>query len=191
MYNIYMDRNIIEQNRFMKALEYTIIKHDGQYRKGGLPYVTHPLSVSEMLRAAGYGIDYRIAGLFHDLLEDTDASEEEIQNLGGEEVLKAVKLLTKEDDYVMADYIRRIKQNDIARAVKAADRLHNLKSAFTADENFKRKYILESIDWYMDFDSEIPKAVKALADSLKKPMAEMDLVYDRIGSWLLKPGETK
>jgi len=186
-----MDRNIIEQNRFMKALEYTIIKHDGQYRKGGLPYVTHPLSVSEMLRAAGYGIDYRIAGLFHDLLEDTDASEEEIQNLGGEEVLKAVKLLTKEDDYVMADYIRRIKQNDIARAVKAADRLHNLKSAFTADENFKRKYILESIDWYMDFDSEIPKAVKALADSLKKPMAEMDLVYDRIGSWLLKPGETK
>ncbi len=172
-----------EDDRFIKALEFTIIKHDSQYRKGGLPYVTHPLSVSEMLRAKGYGIDYRIAGLFHDLLEDTDATEEEILEYGGEKVLEAVKLLTKEDNYVMENYIDRIKKNEIAKAVKAADRLHNLRCAFSADENFRRKYILESLDWYMDFDKEIPLAVKALSDSLSKPMAEMSLMYDEIGSW--------
>ncbi|MDO5441697.1 MAG: HD domain-containing protein [Bacillota bacterium] len=174
---------LTDEERLMKAIEFAIIKHDGQYRKGGLPYATHPLSVSEYVRAAGYGTDYRIAGLFHDLLEDTDATEDEIRSIGGDQVLEAVKLLTKEDGYVMADYIARIKANDMARAVKAADRLHNLRSAFTADEEFRRKYILESLDWYMDFDPRIPVAVKALAESLSKPMAELPLLYESVGSW--------
>lgn len=175
-----------DEERFIKALTFTVIKHDGQHRKGGLPYVTHPLAVSEMLRNRGFDLDYRIAGLFHDLLEDTDAKEEEILELGGEKVLTAVKLLTKEKGYVMADYMAGIKNNEIAKAVKACDRLHNLQSAFTADEEFRRKYILESVDWYLDMDPEIPKAVKALAQSLSKPMAELPLVYDAIDSWLEK-----
>jgi len=136
-----------------------------------------------MLRAKGYGIDYRIAGLFHDLLEDTDATEDEILQLGGPRVLTAVKLLTKEDGYIMAEYIGNIKKNQLASAVKAADRLHNLRSALVASEEFKRKYILESLDWYMDFDPDIPIAVKALADSLSKPMTELSLYYDKIESW--------
>lgn len=176
-------KKLTDEERIMRAIEFTIIKHDGQYRKGGLPYATHPLSVSEYVRAAGYGIDYRIAGLFHDLLEDTDATEEEILEIGGEKVLEAVKLVTKEDGYVMADYIARIKENEMARAVKAADRLHNLRSAFTADEEFRRKYILESLDWYMDFDPRIPVAVKELAESLSKPMTELPLIYEAIRSW--------
>jgi len=175
-----------ENQRFLKALTFTIIKHDGQYRKGGLPYVTHPLSVSEMLRAKGYGIDYMITGLFHDLLEDTDATEEEILELGGPEVLEAVKLLTKVKPYVMAEYIGHIKENKIARAVKACDRLHNLTCAFDADEEFRRKYILESVDWYLDFDEEIPKAVKALSKSLSKPMTELPLLYDDIEGWKIE-----
>ena len=178
-----------DEDRFIKALEFTIIKHDGQYRKGGLPYVTHPLSVSEMLRAKGYNTDYRIAGLFHDLLEDTDATEEEILELGGEVVLSAVKLLTKAENYVMDEYIAGIKENKMAMAVKAMDRLHNLKCAFSADEDFRRKYILESIDWYLEFDEEIPVAVKALADSLSKPMSEMSLFYDKMGSWKIDKPE--
>lgn len=181
--------NLSDEERFMKALEFTIIKHDGQYRKGGLPYATHPLSVSEYVRAAGYGTEYRIAGLFHDLLEDTDATDDEIRDIGGEKVLEAVKLLTKEDNYVMSDYIARIKANDIARAVKAADRLHNLRSAFTADEEFRRKYILESVDWYLDFDPRIPVAVKELAESLSKPMSELPLLYESIRSWKIDKEE--
>lgn len=82
---------------------------------------------------------------------------------------KAVKLLTKQKGYVMADYIHGIKANPMAAAVKAADRLHNLQSAVIADEAFKRKYILESINWYLDFSPEIPVAVKKLADTLKSP----------------------
>lgn len=155
--------------RFKKALEYAAAKHKGQYRKGGEAYITHPEAVARILRDKGFDEDYQIAGLFHDLLEDTDASEEEIEDLGGPEVLEAVKLLTKQKGYVMADYIHGIKANPMAAAVKAADRLHNLQSAVIADEAFKRKYILESINWYLDFSPEIPAAVKKLADTLKSP----------------------
>ena len=77
----------------------------------------------------------------------------------------------------MAYYIAGIKQNPIACAVKAADRLHNLKSAVVADNDFKRRYILESIDWYLDFSPEIPQAVKALAETLDPPMYNLNLDY--------------
>lgn len=178
-----MEVNVDNEKRFLNALEYTIIKHDGQHRKGGLPYVTHPMTVAEYVRVAGYGIDHRIAGLFHDLLEDTDATEEEIRALGGEKVLEAVKLLSKEDGYVMEQYVARIRENEIAYVVKGADRLHNLRSAVVADEDFKRRYILETLDWYMDFNEEIPKAVADLAKTLSKPMRELSLEYENVESW--------
>ena len=152
---------------FKKAFEFAALKHSGQYRKGGQPYITHPIAVSEMLKKQGLGIEYRIAGLFHDLLEDTDATEAEIKALSNAEVVKAVKLLTKQPGYVMAEYIKGIKQNKMAFAVKAADRLHNLRCSFEADENFRRKYIAETQRWYMDFSAEIPQALQAVIDSLK------------------------
>ena len=163
--------------KYINALKFAAIKHNGQFRIGGLPYITHPIEVSLILREKGYDDDYQIAGLFHDLLEDTDATQTEIEQLGGINVLNAVKLLTKTDGYVMADYVGAIKANPIARAVKAADRLHNLRSAVVADADFKRRYILESIDWYLDFDPEISKAVKALSDSLNEPMYNLPLEY--------------
>lgn len=169
-----------EEERYEAALKLATEKHEGQYRKGGKPYVTHPIAVSEMLKEKGYGTDYQIAGLFHDLLEDTDATEAEIEIIGGARVLEAVRLLTKQKGYVMSEYVAGIKANPIAFAVKAADRLHNLRSAFVASEDFRRRYILESIDWYMDFSPEIPKAVKALAESLSMPMYGLGLEYNPV-----------
>ncbi len=181
-----MSNYLDDENKFLKALEYTIIKHDGQYRIGGLPYVTHPLSVSELIMEEGYNTDYRIAGLFHDLLEDTDATEAEILELGGPDVLEAVKLLTKKKGYVMGEYIAGIKANDIAYVVKGADRLHNLRSALSADQEFRRKYILETIDWYLDFDKRIPEAVRTLVASLGgRTLADFSLIYSDIESWKL------
>ena len=156
-----------DQERYQRAYDYAAKKHAEQYRIGGEPYITHPEAVAEALREQGYGIDYQIAGLFHDLLEDTDASESEIEALGGRAVLEAVQLLTKKPGYVMAEYIAGIKKNPMARAVKAADRLHNLRSAAVCSESFKRKYIKESTDWYLDFSPEIEAAVRELAKTLK------------------------
>lgn len=77
----------------------------------------------------------------------------------------------------MAEYIAGIRANSMAMAVKAADRLHNLRCAVDASQEFRRRYILESIDWYLDFSPEIPKAVKALILTLDSPIYELPLEY--------------
>lgn len=155
-----------EEMFYNKALEYATIKHKGQTRFGGEPYITHPVAVADYLRDKGYGADYLITALFHDLLEDTDATEEEIEAIGGKSVLTAVKLLTKEKGYVMSEYIAGIKSNEMAFVVKGADRLHNLKTAIDSNNAFKKKYAKESIMWYLDFLPEIKDAVCNLIDSI-------------------------
>lgn len=172
-----------DEERYDNALRFAAEKHKGQFRIGGDEYITHPMAVAEIVRQNGYGIDVQIAALFHDLLEDTDATESEILKFGNEEILKAVKLLTKQKGYDMAEYVAGIRQNEIAFAVKAADRLHNLRCAFACDEDFKRRYILETVDWYLDFSPEIPKAVKKLAQSLDKPIADLPFLYEPIETW--------
>ncbi|MBR6801977.1 MAG: bifunctional (p)ppGpp synthetase/guanosine-3',5'-bis(diphosphate) 3'-pyrophosphohydrolase [Eubacteriaceae bacterium] len=152
------------------ALEFASEKHEGQYRKGGEDYIIHPMAVCEMLEKDGYGEDYLITALFHDLLEDTDATEDEIRSIAGEEVLRAVKLLTKTKGYVQEEYISNIRSNPIARVVKAADRLHNLRSAVVSTEEFRRKYILESLQWYVDLDPRIIGAVRDLNETLTEPL---------------------
>ena len=78
------------------ALEFAKEKHKGQKRIGGDDYITHPIAVCEIVRGQGLDERYQITALFHDLLEDTDATEEDILKYGSPEILKAVKLLTKE-----------------------------------------------------------------------------------------------
>ena len=172
-----------DEERYEKALSFATQKHKGQYRVGGAEYITHPMAVAEIVREKGKNIDCQIAALFHDLLEDTDATESEILAYGNEGILKAVKLLTKQKGYDMAEYVAGIRQNEIAFAVKAADRLHNLRCALVTDTEFKRKYIFETVDWYLNFSPEIPKAVKALAQSLDTPLAELPFLYEPIETW--------
>ena len=172
-----------DSEKLKRALIFATEKHRGQKRIGGGDYITHPIAVCEIVKNQGYGEDYQITALFHDLLEDTTATEDEILFYGNQEILTAVKLLTKQKGYDMAEYIGAIKNNKIAFVVKSADRLHNLQSALVTDVDFKRKYILETIDWYLDFSLDIKKAVKKLAESLTTPMAELSFLYDSIETW--------
>ena len=124
-----------------RALQFATERHNGQKRIGGDDYITHPIAVFEMIKNQGYGEEYQITALFHDLLEDTTTTEEEILRYASERILTAVKLLTKKKGYDMAEYIGGIKGDKIAFAVKKADRLHNLQCALDTSVEFKRKYI--------------------------------------------------
>ena len=161
--------------RYEKALAFATLKHEGQTRKEGIPYITHPVAVAQMLEQQGYSEEYQLAGLFHDLLEDTDATEDEIIALAGQNVLEAVKLVTKEKGYDMADYMANILENPMAKAVKIADRLHNLRCAVNANEAFRRRYIMESIQWYVSLSDEIKTAVIDLNNTLDIPFTEEEL----------------
>ena len=171
--------------KLKRALDFATEKHKGQKRIGGDDYITHPVAVCEIVKKLGYGEDYQITALFHDLLEDTDATEQEILLYGNEEILTAVKLLTKQKGYDMRAYISAIKNNEIAFVVKGADRLHNLECAFVTSAEFKRKYILETVDWYLDFSPEIRKVVKRLAESLEVSISGLSFLYEPIETWKL------
>lgn len=169
-------------NKIKRAIEFATQKHKGQKRIGGNDYISHPIAVYEMVKKQGYGEDYQITALFHDLLEDTNATEDEILEYG-QNVLNAVKLLTKGKGYDMKTYVDGIKNNPIAFVVKSADRLHNLQCALVTSAEFKRKYILETVDWYLDFSKDIKIAVKQLAESLDAHIAELSFLYTPIESW--------
>ena len=184
--------NTVDEETVRRAVAFATEKHRGQFRIGGDPYITHPVAVAEIVRQDGWGTDGIVAALFHDLLEDTDAAESEIRAIGGAAVLEAVRRLTKRKGRPMAEYIEAIRANPIAFAVKGADRLHNLTCAVCASEEFKRKYVLESVDWYLDFRREIPGAVRTLVHSMESPLASLPLQYRLINenAELIQPAST-
>lgn len=132
------------------CIEFIKKKHQGQKRIQGTPYYFHPLEVSNILEKKGFSEDYRIVGLFHDLLEDTNTTYNEILNISNYKIADAVKLLTKKKGYIMEQYIGEIKKNDMARMVKLADRIHNLSEAYLASKEFQAKYIKETQEWFID-----------------------------------------
>ncbi|RAX58604.1 penta-phosphate guanosine-3'-pyrophosphohydrolase [Helicobacter monodelphidis] len=83
------------QQKIEDALAYATKAHEGQFRKGGGPYVTHPILVACIV--AHYGGDEAMicAALLHDVVEDTVATREDVASLFGEDVASLVDSLTK------------------------------------------------------------------------------------------------
>ena len=74
------------------AIIFATNAHKGQLRKGtDLPYIIHPMEVMQILCEMEADEVLKIAGVLHDTLEDTDTTEEEIEKLFGEKVLRLVK----------------------------------------------------------------------------------------------------
>ena len=156
-----------------EAAEYAKQKHGKQKRMQGTPYYEHPYMVAKILKDKGFSEEYQIAGLFHDLIEDTETSYEDILELTNRDIDRAVLLVSKEEGYIMSEYMNRIKLDDMARMIKLADRLHNLNDAKVANSKFQRKYIKETEEWYLDlakgtlFEEDINKSLEALREELE------------------------
>lgn len=97
--------NMNKEEKLAKAIAFAAEKHANQKRKDGTPYIFHPLTVAELLSRYGYDIDYQVAGVLHDVLEDTDATDEEVRAFG-EDVYKAVKLVTRPKGADEAEYVK-------------------------------------------------------------------------------------
>ncbi|MBQ4340287.1 MAG: ADP-ribosylglycohydrolase family protein [Firmicutes bacterium] len=154
-----------------EAYKYAELMHEDQKRIGGEAYFTHPAAVAEILNKRDFPLEYRIAGLFHDLLEVTDAEEDRIMAYGGPEVLEAVKIMTKEYYLDMETFINRVKSNPIAMNVKGADRVHNLTTAVVTDWRFKKRFIEETRKWYYDFPGW-EEEIKAKTEALEATIPE-------------------
>ncbi len=146
-----------------EALNYATQKHADQARRDGSPYIMHPMAIACSLKEKGYEEKYIVTALFHDLLEDTDATEEEILELSDPDVLEAVKLLTKTPEN-KESYIDAILDNPIAKVVKNEDRIHNLQCAVTADPAFVTGYLTNTEQYLGKFSKELDKAYQKLKD---------------------------
>ena len=105
-----------------KALKLCFEAHKNQVDKSGMPYVFHPFHVAEQMTDEAT----TIVALLHDVVEDTDYTLEDLAAEGfGKDLLDAVALMTHEDDVPYLDYVAKLKDNPIARAVKRADLAHN------------------------------------------------------------------
>ena len=113
---------MIYTDKTKKAMKLCYEAHKDQVDKSGLPYVFHPAHVAEQMTDEAT----TIVALLHDVVEDTDYTLEDLGAEGfGEDILEAVALMTHEDDVPYLDYVAKLKDNPIARAVKLADLAHN------------------------------------------------------------------
>ncbi|MBQ9478027.1 MAG: HD domain-containing protein [Selenomonadaceae bacterium] len=110
-------------DRIEAARELAKRAHDGQLDKAGEPYINHPLAVAS---SVGDDESAMIVALLHDTIEDTALTFDDLKDLLTAEELTALQLLTHDDAVPYIDYVRAIKQNDLARRVKIADLKHNM-----------------------------------------------------------------
>ncbi len=112
-------------------------KHEGQKRKSGDPYITHPLAVATILAGLGMDTTTLVAALLHDTVEDTDYSLDRLREEFGEEVAQLVDGVTKLDRVELgnaaeAETIRKMvvamAQDPRVLVIKLSDRLHNMRT---------------------------------------------------------------
>ena len=122
-----------------KAWEFCVQHHEGQMRASGEPYVIHPLEVAEVLAEMKMDATAIAAGLLHDSVEDTPATNEEIAAGFGDQVAHIVEGVTKIDKIQFANREDRQAENvrkmllamvsDVRVVlIKLADRLHNMRT---------------------------------------------------------------
>ena len=132
-----------------EAHEVALKAHEGQKRRSGEPYITHPIAVAQILAELGIGPKTIIAALLHDTVEDTDYTLEQCRAQFGAEVAMLVDGVTKLDkvkygDSAQAETVRKMivaMSKDIrVLVIKLADRLHNARTwGFMPVESAQRK----------------------------------------------------
>ena len=107
----------------VKAIQIAVSAHKEQVDKSGQPYILHLIRVMD----AGETEQEKICGVLHDLVEDTDWTFEKLENEGfSEEIISALKCVTKQENEAYNVFISRIKENPLAIKVKLNDLRDNM-----------------------------------------------------------------
>ncbi len=158
------DTHTIEHIR--SAYHYAKTHHDGQKRQSGEAYITHPLAVAFTLSEYKTDPTTLIAGLLHDVLEDTEATFDEIKERFGEPVALLIEGVTKlgkyqykgtpeDEEEKLNAQAKNYQKMLLAMAkdirvivVKLADRLHNMRTLDFMDEAKQKRIAKETLDIY-------------------------------------------
>ncbi|ROS73791.1 GTP pyrophosphokinase [Curtobacterium sp. PhB130] len=131
--------------------------HDGQKRKSGEPYITHPVAVAQILADLGIGPITIAAALLHDTVEDTDYQLDQLRQDFGDEIAMLVDGVTKLDkvkygDSAQAETVRKMviaMSKDIrVLVIKLADRLHNARTWGFVESTSATRKAKETLEIY-------------------------------------------
>jgi (p)ppGpp synthase/HD superfamily hydrolase len=134
-----------------KAIAFAAKMHEGQFDRGGKPYILHPLAVMHMLQTDD--VELQCIAVLHDVIEDTGASSMDLFCIGmSERVIQGVMALTRVDDESYESYKQLVFSSRDAMLVKMQDLRHN--SDLTRLKGVKEKD-LARLAKYAKFYAEI------------------------------------
>ena len=154
-----------QRNKYNQLLELAIKvateAHAGQVDKGGKPYINHPQAVAASLT----NTEYKIVAYLHDVCEDTSISFDDLKDMGFTyRIVNSIRLLTKTDELTYEEYLRRLRMDSCARAVKMADLKHNMditripnpsEKDYARIEKYKKSLAFLESSTYVDSDFKL------------------------------------
>ena len=185
-----------------KAYEIASKAHEGQVRKSGEPYIIHPLCVAIILADLELDKETIVAGILHDVVEDTVMTEEELTDLFGSEVALLVDGVTKlgQLNYssdkleVQAENLRKMflaMAKDIrVILIKLADRLHNMRTLKYMPERKQKEKARETMDIYAPIAQRLGiSKVKVELDDLSLKYLKPEVYYDLVDKIAVRKSE--
>ncbi|MGM9859092.1 MAG: RelA/SpoT family protein [Bacilli bacterium] len=181
---IHYIKNEDDRNNIKKAYDFVVDKHKTQFRKSGEPYVQHLIETAYTVAKLQGGPSTIIAALLHDVVEDTDVTTEEVEQLFGSDVSHLVEAVTK----IQRMQLNRIDEEEfeaeghrkifIAMAkdirviiVKLADRLHNMRTLEWLKPNRQLAISRETLEVYA------PVAHRLGLNKIKSELEDLSLKY--------------
>ncbi len=178
-----------DKQKIIKAYEYAAMLHEGQFRQSGEPYISHPVSVAQIVLGMELDTDSVCSALLHDTVEDcadkTDLGV--IKKEFGEPVARIVDGLTKLVEFPFEDkeeaHIENLRKMFLAMSkdirvlfVKLCDRVHNMRTLDAKPEEKRRVIALETMYVYA------PLAHRLGMQKIKQELERLSLSYlDPIG----------
>ena len=149
------EKRLNKKKKVKEALIYATEMHQFQYRHDGSDYINHPIRVASLVckfKTSSNIEDLYISALLHDIIEDTEGTYYEIVKKFGPQVASIVLELTNNDD--MKEEIGKTKYLEMkmksmtkwALVIKLCDRLDNTCDLMSSTEDFRNKYIKETIE---------------------------------------------
>ena len=177
----------------MRAYEIAADAHEGQVRKSGEPYIIHPLNVAIVLAELEMDKETIVAGLLHDVVEDTVMTDEEIKEEFGEDVANLVDGVTKLGQLsydadkldVQAENLRKMflaMAKDIrVIIIKLADRLHNMRTLKYMKPEKQKEKARETMEIYAPIAQRLGiSKMKIELDDLSLKYLEPEAYYDLV-----------
>lgn len=195
-YNPDVDKELIT-----RAFDLAEKMHEGQFRSSGEPYFIHPVAVANILADLNMDDETIVAGLLHDVLEDTEVTDEELTEIFGEEitllvegVTKLNKIYYKSKQENQAENLRKMvlaMSKDIrVIIVKLADRLHNMRTLEYMERTKQIEKATETLEIYAPLAHRLGiSTVKWELEDLSLRYLEPKIYYDLVEKVKLKRRE--